>query len=129
MVVISQRVLRGWHPAPFGAMTIGYAALAAGLVVAGVATQMAGFVLAVAIWSIGDLLLGHPFAVVADMAPAGASARYLAAYGTCWGVAAVVAPLAGTRLLAVGPLLLWGCAAGLALVLAGLQPQIARAVA
>ena len=129
VLVISQRLLRDWTPAPFRAMRIGYAALSAGLVVAGFATGMAGFVLAVAIWSVGDLLLlGHPFAVVAGLAPTGASARYLAAYGTCWGVAAVIAPLVGTRLLAVDPLLLWGCAAALALTLAAAQPLIAGAV-
>ena len=63
---------------------------------AGVADATAGFVVAVAIWSVGDLLLvGHPFAVDAGLAPPGGSARYLAAYGTCWGVAAVIAPLVG----------------------------------
>lgn len=129
VMVISQRLLRDWTPAPFRAMTIGYAVLAVGLLVAGLATGMTGFVLAVAIWSVGDLLLlGHPFAVVAGLAPVGASARYLAVYGTCWGVAAVIAPLAGTRLLAVDPLLLWGCSAGLALALAAVQPLIACAV-
>ncbi|WP_310526281.1 MFS transporter [Nocardioides sp.] len=129
VMVIGQRLLRDWAPTPFRAMTIGYVALAAGLAVAGLATSMAGFVLAVAIWSVGDLLLlGHPFAVVAGLAPAGASARYLAAFGTCWGVAAVIAPLGGTRLLAIDPSLPWVCAAALSLVLAAVQPLIGRAV-
>lgn len=130
VMVLAQRATRAWSPAPFRAMAVGYVLLAAGMGVAGVADAMPAFVVAVAVWSVGDLLLlGHPFAVVAGLAPPGGSARYLAAYGTCWGVASVLAPVVGTRLLAVDPAWLWGCSAGLALALAGAQPLLGRAMA
>lgn len=129
VLVLTGRLTRDWSPTPFRAMAIGYVLLAAGMALAGVSGSTAGFVVAVAVWSVGDLLLlGHPFAVVAGLAPAGGSARYLAAYGTCWGVAAVLAPLLGTRLLAADPAWLWGCSAGLALRLATVQPALARAL-
>lgn len=129
VMVVAQRALRRWSPTPFRAMALGYVLLAVGMGLAGAAGTTSGFVLAVAVWSVGDLLLlGHPYAVVAGLAPAGGSARWLAAYGTCWGVASVVGPVLGTRLLAVDPAWLWGGSAGLALVLAGVQPLLARAV-
>ena len=130
VMVVAQRATRGWSPTPFRAMAVGYVLLAVGMGLAGLAGTTAGFVLAVAVWSVGDLLLlGHPFAVVAGLAPPGGSARYLAAYGTCWGVASVLAPVIGTRLLAVDPAWLWGCSAGLALVLATVQRPLGRALA
>lgn len=130
VMVVAQRTTRGWAPTPFRAMATGYVLLAAGMGLAGVAGTTTGFVVAVAVWSVGDLLLlGHPFAVVAGLAPPGGSARYLAAYGTCWGVASVLAPLVGTRLLSVDPAWLWGSSAGLALVLGAVQPLLGRAVA
>ncbi len=129
VMVGAQRLTRGWSPGPFRAMTIGYVLLAAGMAIAAGAGTTAGFVAAVGIWSVGDLLLlGHPFAVVAGLAPPGGSARHLAAYGTCWGVAAVIAPVVGTRLLAVGPAWLWGSSAALALLLAAVQPLLAAVV-
>lgn len=130
VMVVAQRATRDWSPTPFRAMAVGYVLLAAGMGLAGLAGTTAGFVLAVAVWSVGDLLLlGHPFAVVAGLAPRGGSARYLAAYGTCWGVASVLAPVIGTTLLAVDPAWLWGCSGGLALVLAIVQRPLGRSLA
>jgi MFS family permease len=129
VMVLAQRLTRGWSPPPFRAMAIGYVLLALGMGTAGVAGSLPSFAVAVAVWSVGDLLLlGHPFTVVAGLAPAGGSARYLAAYGTCWGVASVLAPVVGTRLLAVDPAWLWGCSAVLALALAVAQPLLGRAM-
>ena len=70
------------------------------------------------------------FAIVSGLAPEGARGRYLAAYGICWGFAAVLAPLLGTRLLDTGgPHLLWLSCAGLAVALAAAQPMVRRVVA
>lgn len=130
-VVGGQAVLRRL-PEPrdgFSAMTLGYLLLAAGLALTAAAHGLTGFLVATVVWSAGDLLLlGHPYAVVARLAPAGATGRYLAAYGTCWGLAAVVAPLLGTQLLAhAGPAALWLACAGLALLLAAVQPVLRAA--
>ncbi|MCY7396314.1 MAG: MFS transporter [Nocardioides sp.] len=132
VVVAAQPVLgsRRLPEDPFTVMAIGYVVLAVGLGLTAYVGSLAGFLVATVVWALGDvLLLGHPFVVVAGLAPAGTSARYLAVYGTCWGLAGVLAPLAGTAVLvAAGPGVLWTGCAVLALVLAGLQPAVRRAV-
>ena len=116
---------------PFGTMRVGYLVLGAGLAGTGWASGLAGFLATTVVWSVGDvLLLGLPFAIVSGLAPEGARGRYLAAYGICWGFAAVLAPLLGTRLLDTGgPRLLWLSCAALAVVLAAAQPVLRRVVA
>ena len=59
------------------------------------------------------ILLGEPFAVVAELAPERDRGRYLAAYGVCWGVATTVGPAPGDRSRRRGwsPLLWLSCAA------------------
>lgn len=116
---------------PFGTMRVGYLVLGAGLAGTGWASGLAGFLATTVVWSIGDvLLLGLPFAIVSGLAPEGARGRYLAAYGICWGFAAVLAPILGTRLLDTGgPRLLWLSCAALAIALAAAQPMLRRVVA
>ena len=116
---------------PFGTMRVGYLVLGAGLAGTGWASGLAGFLATTVVWSVGDvLLLGLPFAIVSGLAPEGARGRYLAAYGICWGFAAVLAPLLGTRLLDTGgPRLLWLSCAALAVALAAAQPVLRRVVA
>lgn len=115
----------------FSAMAGGYLLLAAGLVVNGFARSPAVFVLAAVVWSLGDLvLLGRAYAVVASLVPQGHRGEYLAAYGVSWGLAAVIAPVVGTALLAYGgPPLAWTVCAGLCLALGGCQPVVRRVVA
>ena len=130
-IVAGQPVLRRL-PAPrdgFAAMALGHLLLAAGLALTAVAHHLPTFVAATVVWSAGDLLLlGHPYAVVSRLAPAGATGRYLAAYGVSWGLAAIVAPLLGTQLIArSGPAALWLTGAAIALALAAAQPALRRA--
>jgi len=132
-IVVAQPLL-AWRLVPddpFGTMRVGYLALGAGLAGTGWASGLAGFLATTVVWSIGDvLLLGLPFAIVSGLAPEGARGRYLAAYGVCWGFAAVLAPVLGTRLLDTGgPRLLWLSCAALAVVLAAAQPVLRRVVA
>lgn len=112
----------------FHAMTIGYLLLGAGLLANGVATSLPAFLATTVVWSLGDLLLlGRTYAVVAALAPDHARGRYLAGYGISWGIAATVAPLAGTQLLdTAGPAGLWTSCAIAAVLLAGLQPALRR---
>jgi MFS family permease len=114
----------------FTAMAVGYLLLGAGLLVTGLVHTLPGYVAATVAWSVGDLvLLGRAYTVVAALAPAGSRGGYLATYGTSWGVAAVLAPLLGTRLLALGgPPLAWSVLAALCLVLAVAQPVVRRVV-
>ena len=114
----------------FSAMTVGYLLLGAGLLMTGFAHGLPAFVVATVLWSLGDLLLlGRAYTVVAALAPTGARGGYLATYGLSWGVAAVVAPLLGTGLLAAGGApLAWSVLAGLCLLLAAAQTVVRRGV-
>lgn len=127
-MIVAQRLIRIGDD--FRAMTIGYVVLAAGLLVTGLARSLPMLLAATVVWSIGDLiLLGRTQSIVAGLAPAGARGRYLATYGTCWGVAAAVGPLAGTQLLArTGPATLWFTCAAIVAALAITQPLVKRVV-
>ncbi|WP_235215355.1 MFS transporter [Phaeacidiphilus oryzae] len=124
---------RGPLPALSGprALALGFTLFALGLAGCAPAHSPAAFIAPTVAWSLGDLLLmGRLYAAAADLAPPGATGRYLAVFGTSWGVAAVVAPLAGTQLLQhLGAAALWTVAATAALLLAALQPLLARATA
>lgn len=114
----------------FAAMSVGYLLLGCGLLATGLVASLPAFVAATVAWSVGDLvLLGRAYAVVASLAPPGTRGGYLAAYGVSWGLAAVVAPLVGTRLIAVGgPPLVWSTLAAACLALAVAQPVVRRLV-
>jgi len=111
-------------------LTLGCALLGAGLVTYGVVTTLPGFVVATVAWSVGDLLLlGRSHALVAAIAPEQSRGRYFAAFGLSWGLAAVLAPLVGTQLLARwGAPALWAaCGGGCALLIvafARIHPQV-----
>ena len=91
------------------------AVLAAGFVVVGLGfglTALAGSVLAyattVAVWTFGEIITaGLGAAIVADLAPPSMRGRYSGAYGAVWAAAFLLAPLGGTRLLALGQAVLW----------------------
>ena len=101
------------------AMALGFVVLAAGLALTGLATGLAAYVVATVVWSVGDvLLMGRAYALVSAIAPEHARGSYLAAYGTSWGFAAIIAPLVGTQLLGrFGPEATWLGLAGACLAL------------
>ncbi|MQY13365.1 Multidrug resistance protein MdtH [Streptomyces sp. RB5] len=113
------------------ALTAGHVLMAAAL--AGYATPAPLPVLltSAALWGVGQLLvMGRAFALVADLAPPGATGRYLAVYGTSWGIAGIAAPVTGTQLLEhAGPGPLWTVTAALCLVLAAGQRLLKSAPA
>ena len=102
------------------AMAVGFVVLATGLALTGVATTLVAYVVAAVVWSVGDLvLMGRAFTLVSAIAPEHGRGAYLAAYGTSWGIAAIVAPLVGTLLLdRTGPAVTWACLAVVCLLLA-----------
>jgi MFS family permease len=114
-------------PAP-AAFAGGYLLLALGLAGYALAHGLVAYIAATIVWSVGDLLLvGRAYALVAGMAPAGGKGRYLAVYGTSWGIGAVVAPLVGTQLLEhAGTLGLWCAMSFACLILAALHPAWIR---
>jgi MFS family permease len=99
-------------------LAAGYLAFGIGLGLNAFARSLHEFVLAAIVWASADLMIiGRLPAVVAAIAPAGSSARYLAIYGSSWGVAAVAAPLIGTAMLSrLGPMATWS-AMGMACIL------------
>jgi len=115
------------HPA---AAAAGFIALAAGQAGYAVAHSLAALFAPTVAWAIGNLLLtGRAFAVVTDLAPPGAAARYLAVYGLSWGIATVAAPVLATVVIgSLGPAALWTACAALCLAMAAVQPWLLRAI-
>jgi predicted MFS family arabinose efflux permease len=111
-----------------GALAFGYVLLGAGLAGYAVAGSPAGYLGATLVWGLGDLIvLGRAMALAAALAPPGGTGRYLAVYGTSWGVAQFAAPLAGTQLLErAGVSALWTVMAGACAVLAAAQLAVVR---
>ena len=108
------------------AMAAGYVLVATGLFLYARADTLPAFTVTTVLWSVGDaVLLGRAYALVAAVAPPEARGRYLAVYGLSWGLAAVVAPLAGTQLLSRwGPGVAWTTLAAASLALALAQPAL-----
>ncbi|WTU53577.1 MFS transporter [Streptomyces sp. NBC_00057] len=113
------------------AFTAGYALMSLGLAGYAMAHTLEAFLASTVVWSLGDLLLiGRAYAVVAGLAPPGGTGRYMAVYGTSWGIAGVTAPLVGTQLLQhSGATALWTTMAAVCLALAAAQPVLARTAA
>ncbi|MFI7009510.1 MFS transporter [Streptomyces sp. NPDC050145] len=108
------------------ALALAHLLLAAGLTGYALGRSLPALLAAAAVWSLGDLLvMGRVYALVTSLAPAGASGRYLAVFGCGWGVAATLAPLLGTQLLArTGATALWCTAAALCVLLAALHLRV-----
>ena len=84
-----------------------------GLALHGLADSLAAHMAAVAVWTIGEVLqAGLLSGLVADLAPTHLRGRYLGVFGASFGIAAFLAPLAGTQALQhLGEPALWtGCA-------------------
>ncbi|MFT3693641.1 MAG: MFS transporter [Kofleriaceae bacterium] len=74
---------------------------------------------AVGVWTIGEMLNASVSSVfVANRAPPLLRGRYQGIYAMSWGVAGVLAPIAGPHILAIHPALLWGGCLVLGLVAA-----------
>jgi MFS family permease len=127
-VLRARRLAQLSHAAVF---VLGYLLMAMGLGGYALAHTLPTLVVPTALLSLGSMLvMGRSFAVVSELAPAAASARYLAVYGLSWGVATLLAPLVVTWLIgAFGAGVLWGVSAVVCAVMAGVQPGVVRRVA
>jgi MFS family permease len=129
VTIVGQRFLRGAASRPFFLMATGLPIVAAGFAVVAFAGVMPMLCLGAATVALGQVfLLGPPYAVVAGLTDDVSHARYLAAYGTCWGIAQTLGPLAWTHLLSIGVPLVWLTGAALCVLLAVLVPFAGRAV-
>ncbi|MGG5260401.1 MFS transporter [Phycicoccus avicenniae] len=116
----TQRALARWElHLPAGAvLAVGYGLLAAALGVWALGTLPALVVGAALEGAAGSLFVGTQQAVASRLAPPGAEAAVMTVQGLAWGVATVIAPLAGGALLAHGPHVLWLAGAAVAVALA-----------
>lgn len=107
--------------------------LAVGVGLTGTAHSAGGFVATAVVWSAGEVCAGGiSTAVVADLAPVHARARYQAALNWARGVARFLALVAGPALYATaGPAALWWAVAALGMAgsfgVLALRPGMARA--
>ncbi|MFB7673086.1 MFS transporter [Kitasatospora purpeofusca] len=102
------------------ALALAHPLFAAGLIGLALTCTLPALIASVAVKSLGNLLvMGRIYALVTDLAPPGASGRYLAVFGTSWGVAGTLAPVLGTQLLAhAGTTALWSAMAAFCALLA-----------
>lgn len=114
-------------PVP-AAFASGYFLMALGLAGYALAPSLLAYTAATIVWSLGDLLLvGRAYVLVANLAPAAGKARYLAVYGTSWGIGGIAAPVVGTQLLErAGAVGLWCAMSCACLLLAALHPAWIR---
>jgi hypothetical protein len=127
VAMAGQRFLRGAAARPFFLMTVGLAIVAAGFAVVAFADVMPLLCVGAAAMALGQVfLLGPPYAVVAGLTDDVSRARYLAAYGTCWGIAQTLGPIAWIHLLSVGVPVAWLSGAALCVLLAVLVPFAGR---
>jgi MFS family permease len=124
-VLRNRRLATLSHSATF---VLGYLLMAVGFGGYAIAHTLPTLLVPTAFYSLGNLLvMGRSFAMVSELAPVSASARYLAVYGLSWGVATLLAPLVGTWLIGMsGPGLLWGASAAVCGCMAFAQPRVVR---
>lgn len=87
----------------------GSALIAVGVALTGVADSVTGYVVSVAVWSLGEVAVaGIAASLVADLAPADARGRYQGAFSWTWGVARFLALTLGVALYTgLGAGILW----------------------
>ena len=99
-----------------GALLVG-----AGFFLVGWSHTLFALIACTAIFTFGEIVSSPPMAVfVADRSPQHLRGRYQAAFGTMFGLAAVVGPVAGTAAFHRQPTLLWGACGALGLIAAAL---------
>lgn len=113
------------------ALALGYLLTAGGVSGYAVARTLPASAATTLVWSLGDLVvMGRAYALVADLAPPGATGRYLAVFGISWGIAGIAAPVVGTQVIQhAGAAALWLGTAVICLALAAFQPLVARSTA
>ncbi|MFG2810364.1 MFS transporter [Streptomyces massasporeus] len=132
VVVILVQPLIGHRLGPFDksrVLATGFLLAAAGSALLTAASAGTSYGLAVAVWSLGEVLVfAVTAAIVADLAPPSLRGRYNGLLGMAWGTGFLIAPLAGTRLLSAGATALWSSCAALCCVAALAQLALAPAV-
>ncbi|MBP2702546.1 MFS transporter [Microbispora sp. RL4-1S] len=136
LIVLVQPLTNSWvsRRDPFRTLAGGFVLVAVGLGLTALVSTTAGYALTVGVWTVGEIFTaGIPGAIVASLAPAHLRGRYSGAYGLAWSAGGLLAPLLGTRLLAVSPSVVWPVTCGLGLLAAAgllvLGPAVRRRAA
>jgi MFS family permease len=115
LIVVLQPFATRW-PArrdPLRVLAVSWLTVGVGMALTGLAATPVQYAGTAVLWTLGEIGTGGlTAALVADLAPAGAQARYQAVLGWAWGVSKLAAPAVGTGVYAaLGPAALWwGCA-------------------
>jgi MFS family permease len=131
LIVIVQPVTNTWMSRrdPSAVLAVGFSVVGVGLALTAFVSSTPGYAVTVAVWTLGEVVTaGVAGAIVATLAPAHLRGRYSGLYGLAWSAGGMLAPLAGTRLLAVSPTLLWLVVGGLALLAAAGQLALGPAI-
>jgi MFS family permease len=110
LIVLVQPLVSGWlgRRDPARTLALGLAVMGAGFAMTAFVTSTLGLAATIAVWTAGEIVLaGIPGAVTAMLAPAELRGRYAGLFGFAWSLAAVLAPMLGGPLLALGSEVLW----------------------
>jgi MFS family permease len=110
-------------------LACGIAAIGLGFGLTSLASATWEYAACVAVWTCGEILTTSVGpAVVAALAPPDLRGRYNGLFGLAFSLGYLIAPLAGTRLLAHGGPLLWLCCAAACAIAAGWQLALGPAI-
>ncbi|MFC7643661.1 MDR family MFS transporter [Streptosporangium lutulentum] len=122
LIVLLQPLTGDWlgRRDPSTVLAIGMAIIGAGFALTAFVSDIAGYATTVVVWTLGEIVTaGVAGAIVAALAPVHLRGRYSGLYGLAWSCGTMLAPLLGTRLLEVSPVVLWLVVGALNLVAAG----------
>jgi len=124
LIIVLQPMLTRWIGGYDRSKVLAVSALlyGAGMAMHGVATVALMHALAVAIWTVAEIIEAPTKSAIAtDMAPVAARGRYAGLMVMSWGLAQVIGPRLGTYIWEdLGPDVLWGSCMALAVVVAAL---------
>ncbi|SDG22969.1 Predicted arabinose efflux permease, MFS family [Sinosporangium album] len=131
LIVIVQPIINPWlaRRDPSLVLATGMAVVGVGFALHAFMSTMTGYLIAIVIWTAGEVVTaGIAGAIVATLAPPHLRGRYMGLYGFAWSGSALIAPLLGTWLLSIGPVVLWLTMGSLGVLAAAGQLAIAPAV-
>jgi MFS family permease len=108
-------------------MALGCVLTGLGFGLAAFATHLGGFMLSVAIWTLGEIIMSPVCSsIIADLSPAHLRGRYQGAFTLTWSLAMLVSPLLGPWLVRARSMeTLWAACLGLGLICAAGQLALA----
>ncbi|MFC6085469.1 MDR family MFS transporter [Sphaerisporangium aureirubrum] len=131
LIVVVQPLVSHWlaRRDPSRAMAAGMVIVGIGYALTAFVSTAAGYAATVVVWTLGEITTaGMAGALVATLAPPHLRGRYNGVYGFAWSGGGLLAPLIGTRLLAVSEGTLWFTVGALAVFAGACQLAIAPAI-